>query len=148
VAGGTDPDDDVGPRLGRKQRSGGRALFARRSTCGRPGPNRRLSLSCARPTCSLAPLRGTARLLRIGSGETHGPSVGPAGGGDQVATNNSPNNGGGPVKLALWSGALIQRLMFARGLEGKPISGARFRVSAYVERLQVLVTGSCRREGC
>jgi hypothetical protein len=36
--------------------------------------------------------------------------------------------GAGSVRLGLWSGTLIQRLLFARGLERKPASMAAFRL--------------------
>ncbi len=35
---------------------------------------------------------------------------------------------GGSVKLGLWSGVLVQRLLFAKGLERKPVSLAAFRL--------------------
>ena len=56
-----------------------------------------------------------------------------------IATGHSPSRGGkdgdrgqdgGParIRLGLWSGLLIQRLMFAQGLARKPVSMAAFRL--------------------
>jgi hypothetical protein len=36
---------------------------------------------------------------------------------------------GGPVRFGLWSGLLVQRLLFARGLERKPVSLRAFRAA-------------------
>ncbi len=48
----------------------------------------------------------------------------------QVATGNKgvPGKAKGPVRLGLWSGTLIQRLMFAHGLARKPVSMTAFRL--------------------
>jgi hypothetical protein len=45
----------------------------------------------------------------------------------RLGTAGSSADQPGAVRLGLWSGTLIQRLMFARGLERKPVSMTAFR---------------------
>jgi len=81
----------------------------------------RRSRATAKDLSLALPHLGSARMAKLAADQVLRAAV------TQVATGKSPDDGGGRVRLGLWSGALIQRLMFARGLERKPVSLRAFR---------------------
>lgn len=98
------------------------AFVSKAEQAARPWRARlRRSRATAKDLSLALPHLGSARMARLAADQVLRAAV------TQVATGRSPGSTGGRVQLGLWSGALIQRLMFARGLERKPVSLSAFK---------------------